>query len=376
MSDVRAFWAHSADLIARPVLVAMAEDRLMRDLPADRPDREEFKALEATARVLSGISPWLERDDAPDGLFDLATRAISVGLDRNSECRFNFRRSIATKNRFAPYQGTVDAAFLAQALIRAPRFWAALSLETRQSLIEGFIETRSQWTGQSNWLLFSGLTEAFIATEHPELAAPDRIDRAIRSMCGWYLGDGMYGDGPPFHGDYYNSFVIHPMLLELVERVRDLDESWARFHGDVLQRARRHLEYLERLISPEGTFPPIGRSIAYRFGAMHHLALMALRRDLPPPVSPASARGALTAVLNRFIDGGIFDDQGWLTIGFVGENLENPEGYIGRASVYGFCWGFLPLGLGADDRFWSDPDEPWTSKRAWNGLPFRSDHAI
>ncbi|MHA0111441.1 DUF2264 domain-containing protein, partial [Klebsiella pneumoniae] len=83
--------------------------------------------------------------------------------------------------------------------------------------------------------------------------------------------------GPPFHGDYYNSFVIHPMLLELVERVRDLDESWARFHGDVLQRARRHLEYLERLISPEGTFPPIGRSIAYRFGAMHHLALMALR---------------------------------------------------------------------------------------------------
>ena len=34
-------------------------------------------------------------------------------------------------------------------------------------------------------------------------------------------------------------------------------------------------------ISPEGTFPAIGRSIAYRFGALQLLAQMALRRDLP-----------------------------------------------------------------------------------------------
>ena len=43
---------------------------------------------------------------------------------------------------------------------------------------------------------------------------PMRVDYAIRSIEQWYKGDGVYGDGPSFHWDYYNSFVIHPMLLE------------------------------------------------------------------------------------------------------------------------------------------------------------------
>ena len=35
-------------------------------------------------------------------------------------------------------------------------------------------------------------------------------------MNTWYKGDGVYGDGPPFHWDYYNSFVIQPMLLNIL----------------------------------------------------------------------------------------------------------------------------------------------------------------
>ena len=32
----------------------------------------------------------------------------------------------------------------------------------------------------------------------------------------WYKGDAMYGDGVDFHMDYYNSFVIHPMLTDVL----------------------------------------------------------------------------------------------------------------------------------------------------------------
>ena len=32
-----------------------------------------------------------------------------------------------------------------------------------------------------------------------------RIDYALRQHEQWYKGDGIYGDGPQFHFDYYNA---------------------------------------------------------------------------------------------------------------------------------------------------------------------------
>lgn len=32
----------------------------------------------------------------------------------------------------------------------------------------------------------------------------------------WYSGDAHYADGEEFHFDYYNSFVIHPMLTDIL----------------------------------------------------------------------------------------------------------------------------------------------------------------
>ena len=90
----------------------------------------------------------------------------------------------------------------------------------------------------------------------------------------WYKGDGAYGDGPEFHWDYYNSFVIQPMMIDVLEAtLASKDEwpqrgKWAKFLPAVLKRAVRFAEVQERLISPEGTFPPLGRSLAYRFGAL------------------------------------------------------------------------------------------------------------
>ena len=50
-----------------------------------------------------------------------------------------------------------------------------------------------------------------------------RVDYALRQHDQWYKGDGAYGDGPTFHWDYYNSFVIHPMLLDVLDVVRRRD---------------------------------------------------------------------------------------------------------------------------------------------------------
>jgi len=67
----------------------------------------------------------------------------------------------------------------------------------------------------------------------------------------------------------------------------------------------------ERLISPEGTYPITGRSIAYRFGAFQVLAKMALLNALPENVSPQQVRAALYALIKRQIEvPGTFDKNG------------------------------------------------------------------
>lgn len=53
-----------------------------------------------------------------------------------------------------------------------------------------------------------------------------RVDCAVRTMDTWYKGDGLYGDGPVFHWDYYNSFVIHPLLLNVLDVISKSSSAW------------------------------------------------------------------------------------------------------------------------------------------------------
>ena len=78
-----------------------------------------------------------------------------------------------------------------------------------------------------------------------------------------------------------------------------------------LERYARYAEQQERLISPEGTFPIVGRSLAYRFGAFHALSDVAYRKLLPERVKPAQVRSALSAIINRQVNApGTFNPEG------------------------------------------------------------------
>jgi len=324
---------------------------------------------------VAGIAPWLElpADETVEGRLraryaDLARRGLAAAVAPSSADAMNF-----TKDR----QPLVDAAFLAHGLLRAPRALRdGLDAATRANLVRALESTRVIVPAFSNWLLFSATVEAGLAA----LGAPwdrVRVDYALRQHAQWYKGDGTYGDGPAFHWDYYNSFVIHPMLLDVLAALGDDSDAWKALREPEVRRAQRYAAIQERLISPEGTFPPIGRSIAYRFGAFQLLAQVALRRELPGEVSPAQVRGALTAVIRRSIEApGTFDEHGWLRIGFAGHQPGVGERYISTGSLYLCATGLLPLGLPASDPFWADPPKPWTAQQAWSGQPFPIDHAL
>jgi len=267
----------------------------------------------------------------------------------------------------------VDTAFLAQAVLRAPgELWSKLDAGTKANLVKALRATRIIQPGFNNWLLFAATIEACLCRCGEDWDKM-RVDYAVRQHEQWYKGDGVYGDGPTLHWDYYNSFVIQPMLLQVLDAVK----GWETFRAPILQRAIRYAAIEERLISPEGTYPAIGRSLAYRFGAFQVLALMALRKQLPERVSPEQVRGALTAVIRRSMEApGTFDGDGWLKIGFCGHQPAIGESYISTGSLYLCSAGLLPLGLPREDVFWSGAARKWTSQRVYGGEDVPADHAI
>jgi hypothetical protein len=379
----RAAWVARATRIADPVLTHLAAGTLKQSMPVEQAEganRAAVTHLEALGRLLAGLAPWLALPaaDTPEGrsrarLLGLARRAIAQAVDPASPDALNF-----TTDR----QPLVDAAFLAHAILRAPAaLGEGLDPTTRTRLVAALTSTRAITPAFSNWLLFTAMVEAGLA----RLGAPwdrTRVDYALRQHAQWYVGDGHYGDGPDFHWDYYNSFVIQPMLLDVLDAVAtaggsDTNAAWTAMRDPALARARRYAAVQERLIGPDGTFPAIGRSIAYRAGAFQHLAQIALRRALPEGVAPGQVRAALSAVLIRTLDApGTFDGNGWLRIGLAGHQPGVGERYISTGSLYLCSTAFLPLGLPPDDPFWADPAQPWTARLAWSGAPFPIDHAI
>lgn len=374
----REYWIASLVKIAQPVLEALAEKRLKLSMPIGstaREERRDFSHLEALGRTLTGIAPWLESAqlEAEEERLRikfavLARKAIDAATDPDSPDFVNFNLG---------YQPIVDAAFLAHAILRAPNeLWHKLDSRIKTNVIRGLKATRSRKPFFNNWLLFAAMIETFFYTVGEEWDRM-RVDYALNQHEQWYLGDGIYGDGPEFHWDYYNSFVIQPMLVDILRRVGPEYPQWDALQPVVLKRAARYAEILERLIAPDGTFPAIGRSIVYRFGVFHHLAQMTLEDNLPSAITPAQVRSALTAVMHRMMDApGMFDDHGWLKIGFYGWQDDLGEQYISTGSLYLCTTIFLPLGLSPEDEFWKSEPQDWTSKKIWSGENLSCDHAL
>jgi len=374
----RAFWIEIMRRVSDPVLDAVSKGQLRATMPVEavaglEQERKKSTHLEAFGRLLCGIAPWLEStvegSEAPlqASYREWARTGIRNGTDPSSPDYMNFG---------VTPQSVVDTAFLVHAILRAPKqLWEPLDRTTRAKVVKALQDTRKVLPGRSNWLLFSAMVEAglcFMGEWWDEL----RVDYALQMHKEWFVGDGTYGDGEHFHWDYYNSFVIQPMLMKILETVPEKSPMWSAFKPVVFERAPRYAAIQERLISPEATFPAIGRSLAYRFGAFQLLADVSLRHMLPEPVSPEQVRCALTAVMRRMIERpGTFDAKGWLTIGFAGHQPSIGEPYISTGSLYLCSVAWLPLGLPASDPFWSGPAKPWTEAKIWGGQDVPTDHA-
>jgi len=378
--DDRCYWVFIAEKLGRPVLENLARRELKKNMPVESlpgTGREKYTHLEAFGRLLAGLAPWLalKNSGSPkerklrEEFQKLALAALDAATDPKSPDFMNFSEG---------GQPLVDAAYLAQGVLRAPKnLREPLDPRVKKQIVAALKSSRKIGTpNRNNWVMFAAMVEAALL-EFGEPAVAERLEGCVRKMLGWYAGDGAYGDGEFFHFDYYNSFVIHPMLLDVLAVLCRHDARFTQAFAVVSQRARRLAEIQERLIAPDGTFPSLGRSTAYRFGAFQLLGQIALQRELPENLNPAQVRCALTAVMRRMMEApGTFDENGWLRIGFCGHQPALAENYISTGSLYLCANGLLPLGLPAAAPFWSSPPARWTSQKLWSGESLPADHAL
>ena len=378
----RAYWVGLVRQMAEPVLTAMAEGNLQRDMlvevsPAwDGRDRR-VTYMETFGRLMAGIAPWLSLpDDGTDEgtlrreLREKALKAYRNAVDPESPDYLLWR---------GHGQALVDAAYVAESFLRGyDALWMPLDETTKARYFEEFTQLRRIDPPYTNWLLFSSTIESFLAKAGAEYDEY-RINSAIRKTEEWYTGDGWYADGPEFAFDYYSSYVFHPMYLETLQAMQDAKArtriDYRAYHQRALRRTQKFAIVLERLISPEGTFPVFGRSIPYRMATMQPLALMAWYDRLPAGLTRGQVRAALTAVMHRMFDGREnFNEKGYLTIGFTGRQPNIADWYTNNGSLYMTSLAFLPLGLPATHPFWSDAPQSWTNAKAWDAQPFPKDH--
>lgn len=377
--EQRAYWVDTMTAIAGPVLEALSQGRLREVMPVEQhgEDRSPYAHLEAFGRTLCGVAPWLDaqgldaQEEAKRVQYEkMALQCIRNATDPASPDYMNFENN--------GRQPLVDTAFFVHGLLRAPkRLVGSMDAQLKQQVVTVLRATRKLIPRPSNWLLFSAMVEAGIYLLGEEDYDLLRVKYAIRQFMQWYKGDGIYGDGPALQVDYYNSFVIVPMLVDVAATFAPVDEEIAGLLPVISERATRYAFLLERMISPEGTYPIIGRSITYRFGAFQMLSQAALEDLLGDSLPPAQVRCALTAVIKRIMDApGLFDENGWLRPGVYGYQPGLSEQYISTGSLYLCCAVFLPLGLAPEHPFWSGDNVKWTAQRIADGEDFHKDHGI
>ena len=384
-ADDRSYSLELLNKMASPVLGRMSRGRLQREWqpelsPTWDGRNPKVAYLEAFARLIDGIAPWLALPDDASAEGKLRARL-------RTQAQESYVHSVDPKSPdyllwASEGQPLVDSAYFTSALLRAPdALWKPLDETTKRRIIAEIQGLRRVSPPYTNWLLFAAMNEAFLLSVGAQWD-PVRIDLAVRKFNEWYVGDGWFADGPRFHFDLYNSYVIHPMLTQILEA---LVATNARFNSlkapELLplqyKRMQRYAEELERMIGPDGAYAAIGRSLTYRTAAHQPLGLLAWKKKLPARLAEGQARAATMASQRRvFADPSNFNADGFLTIGFTRHQPSLGDVYSNAGSMYIASESLIALGLSANDSYWTAPPQPWTMRLAYSGQDFPKDYYV
>ena len=171
--------------------------------------------MEAFGRLMAGISPWLSLsdDNTPEGkqrsqLHKWALQSYKKRCkSRKPRLSFMGRSypNISGRRLYCRKLSPCSSSNLGTTGQNNPT-----------TLYRALQKLRTIRPAYNNWLLFRAMTEAFLLFIDEE-ADHFALTVAMNKLNEWYLSDGWYSDGPEFVLDYYNSYVMHPMFVEILE---------------------------------------------------------------------------------------------------------------------------------------------------------------
>jgi hypothetical protein len=276
--------------------------------------------------------------DVPAALFERYADGLAHGTDP--------RHRYAWPAPADCSQQIVEAASIALALHETrPWIFDRLGADVRERVVAWLAGFAGKRTWQSNWVLFPVMVQQFLAGvggPHDPAAIEAGLDRIEQ----WYVGDGWYTDGAGRCFDYYAGWAMHLYPL-----------MWARMSGDrergdrYRERLRTFLGQYQHMFARDGAPVHQGRSLCYRFASVAPLWLGALVDANPLP--PGRTRRIASGVLRHFVERGVPDERGLLSLGWYERFLPSTQHYSGPASPYWASKGFLGLLLPADHPVWT-----------------------
>lgn len=305
--------------------------------------------LEGFARTFlaAGFRVAGENGDDPNGYLDWYAKGIAAGVDPSSDERW--------VRLDEHHQSKVEAASIALVLhLTKPWLWDKLSPLVQEQVVDYLSPAIGTAYPPNNWYWFQIVVEQFLANVGAEHSRSDIIG-ALEFTDGFAREDGWYADGEERSFDHYAGWALHfyPHIWLEMAAGDPLAESR---RADYTARTARYIEDAARLVGADGSPLLQGRSLAYRFAAAAPFWVAA--RGGIGSVPAGTLRRAASGILSHFVNAGVPDAAGILTMGWHHPFAPIAQGYSGPGSPYWASKGLLGLSLPATHPVWTAVEEP------------------
>ena len=259
--------------------------------------------LEAFSRPLWGLAPfWAGGGDSPQ-FEEIYQKGLAAGTDpQGTEYWGGFRDF---DQRF------VEMAAIAYSMVLVPeKVWDPLSHKEKENLAKWLYGINSHELPICNWVLFAVLVNVALKKRGQQYDS-EKLERYLKGLEQFYLGDGWYQDGDSGQKDYYVSFAIHFYTLFYAKVMEEEDKERCQVYK---KRAKLFGQQFIYWFDKGGAALPFGRSLTYRFAQVSFFSAC-LMADVAP-FSVGVMKGLIVRHLCEWMKKPIFDRGDILTIGY------------------------------------------------------------
>lgn len=307
---------------------------------------ESIADLEGFSRILWGLVPHLAGGGEAEELRKIYLQGMINGTDPDHE---EYWGEVGDYD-----QRLVEMAAMGLALCLVPeKIWQPLDERQRRNLYNWLNQINSHPCHDCNWLFF----QVMVNLGFRRIGEPydsEQVERNLRRIDDFYLGNGWYSDGPNGHSDYYVPFAIHYYGLIYLKLMETEDPQRCSIYKE---RTLLFAEDFANWFDTDGSALPYGRSLSYRFAQSAFWSAFAYAGLESDTLTPGVVKGLILRNLRWWFKQPIFDRTGVLTVGYAYPNLVMAENYNAPGSPYWALKTFIVLALSEDSSLWMAAEE-------------------